>query len=144
MGKFLKKIGEFAKERINSSRIKAQPLSQKTLEAIYKTYFYSMQGFIDGSPSKWQVWGLNNLVYEGLTGTQDKARVRGIVFNWRKQKLVLDDDKDWIVNELKPFFEESLKLHTKKVFLELMKDFDSKKLDADIEKKYKANKGRYK
>jgi len=144
MGKFLKKIGEVVEERKQMSKLKALGMSQKVLEGIYQSYFYSMQGFVDGSPSRWQVWGLNNLVYEGLTGVQDKARVRGIVFNWRKSKLVLDDDKDWIVNELRPFFEASLKLHTKKVFGELMAGVDLAKLDKDISAKYKATKGRYK
>jgi len=144
MVKFVKKFEDLLKERSTSSKLKAMGMSQQALEGVYKTYFYSIEGFINGNPSKWQVWGLNNLVYSGLNGAEDKSRVRSIVFMWRKHKLVSDEDKLFLRQDLLPWFEASLKAHTKKVFVELMKDFDSKELDKQIQKNYKPTKGEYK
>lgn len=122
MGKFvLKDLLDKAKEVSVAKKLdlmwKAKGLSKESLDKVYSIYFWAIDGFASGSPTKWQVYGWKIYVINGVDVEYNKAskvRCERVLKDYSDSKKVSSVDKDFIVKELKPYFENSLKLQTGK------------------------------
>ena len=120
---------KFIAKAINGlkTRTKLQALGQTkmTLDVIYATYFFSINAFLDATPPEkahrlaWRYWVIPSIDTNfNLTA---KQRAKDILQRVKKNKIVVAEDKTWIREELKPYFEKSLKDQLNKSINELEK-----------------------
>lgn len=150
MVKFVKELIDNAKKASTAKKIelicKAKGLSTLTTEKIYSIYFWSIDAFIIGNPSYWQEQGFKLYVVPGIDtqfNLDAKKRCEIILKNYKKNKLVLDEDKVWLKNELKPYFENSMKKQINKT-IDALQAVDEGKIQEFMKQVKKQKKGLYK
>jgi hypothetical protein len=120
MGKFVlselkEKVKRFAEERRTSVLSKAIVGSEFTLNQQYKLFFWGMNGFVSGNPSKkhrlvWNALIVNVVDSESVCDDvgfeimklKERCKLIG------KEKPVSVNSIKWIETELKKYFEDSL------------------------------------
>ena len=126
------------------TRTKLQALSQTkmTLDVIYATYFFSINAFLDITPPEkahrlaWRYWVIPSI--DSQFNSAAKQRAKDVLLRYKKNKIVVAEDKEWIAKELKPYFEKSLKDQLNKSIDELEK-IDLLKVKENI-KRYEKDK----
>jgi len=145
MGKFLKKIKDsaegFVEARKRGISLNALAQSGMTLEAIYATFFYGIDGYISGAPSKthriafkWWVVGAIDDAYNAPAKRQAKLI--------SKKKIPSEEDIVFLKDELRPYFEHSLKEQLGKT-CEMLAKVDDSVVRANYARSKKAKKGRF-
>jgi hypothetical protein len=115
MKKFLKHFSDFVTERKESIKIKASGLQFMTQERQFKLFFYGIDGYITGNPNKFQRLAFNSVVRNVVDkqSTCDDAGFEGMKIRKRckvvgKENPISEQSINWLKNELKPYFEDSL------------------------------------
>jgi len=151
MGKFvLKDLLDRAKEVSVAKKIdlmwKTKGLFKESLDKVYAIYFWAIDGFAKGTPTKWQVFGWKIYVINGVDVKYNKAskiRCERILKYFSDSQKVSKVDKDFIVKELKPYFENSLKLQTGKT-VSMLDAVSEGKMEEYLYDLKKQKKGRFK
>lgn len=151
MGKFvLKDLLEKAKTVSLAKKLdlvwKAKGLSKEAMDKVYAIYFWAIDGFISGEPTKWQVYGWKIYVITGIDteyNLEAKKRCERILKMFKATSVVSHHDIDWIKSDLKPYFENSLKLQTGKS-LDMLDAVSEGKMQEFLDKVKKEKEGRFK
>lgn len=150
MGKFVKSLikkgKDFGLKRKAQVVLNAKSMSKEGYEKIYSIYFWAMDGFIKGNPSKRQVRGWKIYVIPGIDtefNKESKERAEDILKDFKKDKYIIKEDSDWVEFELKPYFENSLKIQTGKS-IDLLSAVDEGKMKEFLSKVKKEKEGRFK
>ncbi len=151
MGKFvLKELVENAKQSGLKHKaqvlLNAKSMSKEAFEKIYSIYFWSLNGFIFGNPTKWQVYGWRIYVISGIDtefNKESQDRAKRILKDFKRERIVFVEDKNWIQKELKPYFEESLKKQTGKT-IGMLDAVNENKMQEFLNKIKNEKEGRFK
>jgi hypothetical protein len=129
MGKFVKKFQEFVEERKESIKFKAFGNANFTLEQQYKLFFFALNGFAEGKPSKLQrlAWQIIPEVIDKEFNFEARERAKRV----GKLKRVPEEDIAWIKSELIPYFENSLRQQKQDISELMFKEVTSGKINAD-------------
>lgn len=147
MGKFVledikARATDFVKKRKTESKLKALGATGQTLETMFRIYFYAIDGYISCHPNFWQKQAFKLYVIPGIDTDFNliaKKRAENIA-----SKFVLSpEDITFLKEDLKPYFEESLKKYTKKTF-DMLNPMSDEEITNRIKSEYKAKRGRYK
>ncbi len=113
------------KQKISTKKEKIQQdattMSYMTLDKQFKLFFYAIDGYITTNPNKKQRLAFNSIIPlvvdgestcddEGYQGMKIKERCKII----GKENPLTEQSITWLKNELKPYFEDSLKTQTNK------------------------------
>ena len=136
MGKFVKKLKDFAKERKDNAVGMAVGTTFMTHERRYKVFFKGIDGFISGHPNKQEELAFSNLWKYPAYGIDTKynkparTRCKHISKRYRKEKVVSANDILFLENEVKPYFVKSYEDQSGKLFETLGKITDSEAKEA--------------
>jgi hypothetical protein len=152
MGKFVKKVKAFAKERKESAVGMATGTTFMTHERRYKVFFLGINGFISGHPSKKEELAFSNLWKFPAYGVDTKynkparQRCKAISKHFRKKKYVSADDIIFLEEEVKPYFERSYEEQTGKLAstLDKINDFEAKQAFGLFKRNERTLKGKVK
>lgn len=142
----LKQGKEFGARRKFEVLLKAKSMSKVSLDKIYSIYFWALDGFINNNPTKWQVYGWGIYVVNGIDtqfnkDSQDRAKL--ILKQFKENKVISEEDRSWIKGELKPYFENSLKIQTGKT-IQMLDAVDEGKMTEFLNQVKKEKEGRFK
>jgi len=118
MGKFVKKFGEFVHERKTNIKGFAGAGTFMTIERRYKLFNKGIDGFLFGSPTKQEQLAFTTLWKFPAYGIDKKynmdARKRCKLMSKRmkKEKIVLEEDKVFLKEELIPYIKSSYERET--------------------------------
>jgi len=125
---------------------KAKGLSKSAMDKVYAIYFWAIDGFACGNPTKWQVYGWKIYVINGVDiqfNLDSKKRCESILKYFKQNAFVKQSDRVWILKELKPYFENSLKVQTGKS-LDMLDAVSDGKMQEFLDKVKKEKEGRFK
>ena len=150
MVKFVKELLDQAKKASLAKKMdlfwKAKSLGKQTTESMYSIYFWAIDGFASGKPSGWQVEGFKFYVIPGIDtefNLEAKKRCQEILKNWKQNKVVLEEDVEWILKELRPYFENSMVKQVNKT-IDALQAVDEGKMEEFMRQAKKQKKGLYK
>jgi len=156
LGKFVKKIKGFAKERKRKVIDQAGGIMYMDYEKKFKLFLKGINGFISGKPSKQEQLAFTTLYKfpgygvdtkttcddEGYEGVKARKRCKLIHRRWRKDKIVLAEDRRWLKRELIPYLKDGFESQSGKVFEALGKISDEEAREAY--ELYSKNKDKFK
>jgi hypothetical protein len=151
MGKFVlkdlkKKIQEKGLAEKAKILLTAKGMSKVCLDKLYSIYFWSMDGFLSGEPSWWQTEGWKLYVVSGIDSKYNKEaqeRAKQIHSTFKSLRIVHPKDRVWIKEELKPYFEKSLREQTGKT-IGMIDAVDEGKMKEFLKQVKKEKEGRFK
>jgi len=118
MGKFKKKFEEFVSERKQNVTGFAHAGTFMTIDKRYKVFNKGINGFVKGKPTKQEQLAFTTLWKFPAYGIDKKynmgARTRCKLMSkrFKKEKIVLKEDKVFLKKELIPYIKESYERET--------------------------------
>lgn len=121
MGKFIKKVKDFAKERKDRAKTLAAGQTFMSIDRCYKIFFLGIDAFIKGSPSKKEelafstTWRFPGYGIDSKYNKEGRRRCKRISKMYSKNKFVWAEDASFLKRELRPYFESSYSKETGRV-----------------------------
>lgn len=112
MPKFIKK---FIEARKQGAKLNALAQTQFTIEQTYKLYFFGIDGYITGKPGKLHRLVFQQLIWRAIDKQYNNA-YRKLVKDIAKKPEPDAADLIFIRDELRPYFENSLRVDTTKTY----------------------------
>lgn len=142
MGKFVKKFSDFVKERKESAFSIAGASTFLSTEKRYKLFKKGIDGFLSGKPSKQDelafsiLWAFPGYGIDKKYNRASRKRCKVMSKDWKKKKVVSEEDKKFLKEELIPYVSDSYKRETDNLFSLLSKiSGDEAKQGYDLFKK---------
>jgi hypothetical protein len=115
------------------------------INVIYSTYYYALNGYLTGQPTKWQVRAFPYVIV-GVDNKDNQEYVQKLkaIHKKAKRKQVFVEQDFELLKEVLKWFEDNCFRDTGKVLSVLGKDFDDHSFNKTYKKLKKTEKGVFK